>query len=210
MSLTFKEFLMEDFSNFKVGDRVQFADVGEDSVSAGPSRMNKLKGEIKEINIGNTAKVMFDGRKKRSTVNLDRLTKINESAQRDLADIDARIKSLRKEIGTPAEGRMTRANLQDWTQKREEAVRKVKREKGEVKTAEFHIPSDIASDVHTELHKMWKGKLGKGIPWGNFHGDKEGQTKVIFHDYTPGATSGKEGGKPVEQLIKYVKKHEVK
>jgi len=58
-----------------VGDRVIFIDV-EDSVSAGPSRMNKLKGTIKKLDYGNLAKVLFDGRKKLSTVNLNRLQKI--------------------------------------------------------------------------------------------------------------------------------------
>jgi len=60
--------------SLKVGDTVIFHDV-EDSVSASPSSINKLKGVIKELKAGGIAKVLFDGRKKRSTVNVENLKK---------------------------------------------------------------------------------------------------------------------------------------
>lgn len=135
---------------------------------------------------------------------------IEQSVADEIADKKSRIKSLRDRIGTQGESRGDNAELQKHQQDLRDLEARHKVETGETKSVEFVIPSKIASDVHSELHSLWKNTSAGKIPWGTFHHKDDDKTVVRFHGYTPGATSGKEGGKPVEQLIKYVKKHEVK
>ena len=121
------------------------------------------------------------------------------SAEQALADIDARIKSLRNQIGTPGQGRSDTADLQMLVQKRRDELEpKAKRERGEVKTVSVEVPEEKASQIHSELHKMWKGQDGRRIPWGTFATDKENVTSFQFTDYPT-------GDEAVEKLIAHVK-----
>ena len=104
----------------------------------------------------------------------------------------------KRDANSPSANFQTRETLRKAYDDLKHAKQQEKRDGGEVKTVSVEVPEDKASQIHSELHKMWKGQDGRRIPWGTFATDKENVTSFQFTDYPT-------GDEAVEKLIAHVK-----
>jgi hypothetical protein len=127
---------------------------------------------------------------------LEQIKQLNEQMTLDQAE--RWLEKARAEDRGPGMGRGTRENLR----RAENTVRRLRqqsrRESGEVVTASFDVPEEIANDVHVKLHELWKGSPGFNVPWRTFYTDTPGMIEVRFQDYDP-------SNPKIKDLIAYVK-----
>lgn len=133
-----------------------------------------------------------------------------ESTKAEVADAQRHLENAIKYDNSPAMGRSSQEAVHRAREHLKIKTQELDRNTGKIKTAKFDVPASKSSDIHMHLHGMWKNKgVPHAVPWGNFHHDEKDKSQVIFHDYTPGAVSGNEGGSTVEDLIKYVKSQSI-
>ena len=133
-----------------------------------------------------------------------------ESTKAEVEAAQVHLQNAIKYDNSPAMGPSSREDVHRAREHLKIKTKELDRNTGKVKTAKFDVPASSASDIHMHLHGMWKNKgVAHPIPWGNFHHDEKDKSTVAFHDYTPGAVSGNEGGSSVEDLIKYVKSQSI-
>lgn len=134
-----------------------------------------------------------------------------ESTKQEVADAQQHLENAIKYDNSPAGGPSSRDAVHRAREHLKVKTKELDRNSGKVKTVKFEVPASKTSDIHMHLHSMWKNKgIPHPLPWGTFHHDDKDKSVVAFHDYTPGAVSGNEGGSTVEDLIKYVKSQAIK
>ncbi len=133
-----------------------------------------------------------------------------ESTKAEVEAAKVHLQNAIKYDNSPAMGPSSREDVHRAREALKIKQKELDRNSGKVKTVKFDVPAEKSSDIHMHLHSMWKNKdIPHPTPWGNFHHDEKDKSQVIFHDYTPGAVSGNEGGSSVEDLIKYVKSQSI-
>ena len=133
-----------------------------------------------------------------------------ESTKAEVADAQRHLENAIKYDASPAMGRSSQEAVHRAREHLKVKTQELDRNTGKLKSKRFVVPASRASDIHMHLHSMWKNKgVPHSIPWGSLHHDEKDKTTIAFHDYTPGAVSGNEGGSTVEDLIKYVKSQSI-
>jgi len=133
-----------------------------------------------------------------------------ESTKAEVADAQRHLENAIRYDNSPAMGPSSKEEVHRAREHLKVKTRELDRNTGKVKTVKFDVPASKSSDIHMHLHSMWKNKgIASPVPWGNFHHEDKDKSSVAFHDYTPGAVSGNEGGSSVEDLIKYVKSQSI-
>ncbi len=133
-----------------------------------------------------------------------------ESTKAEVADAQRHLENAIRYDNSPAMGRSSQEDVHRAREHLKIKQQELDRNTGKVKTVKFDIPASRSSDIHMHLHSMWKNKgVPHPLPWGNYHHEEKDKSQIIFHDYTPGAVSGNEGGSSVEDLIKYVKSQSI-
>ena len=133
-----------------------------------------------------------------------------ESTKAEVADAKKHLENAIAYDASPAMGRSSQEEVHRAQERLKIVTRELDRNTGKVKSVRFDVPAARASDIHMHLHSMWKNaNIPHDTPWRTLHHEDKDKTTVAFHDYTPRAVSGNEGGSTVEELIKYVKSQAV-
>lgn len=191
-------------AEFQMGDRLKVIDVGPDGMATvtlpdGEEIGNKIPlAHLRPAGMDESLHENFG---------LEDLEEAILEADIDdmIAQAEKNLQTAKKYADSPAGNWQSRDEVRSSHEELEKLRQQKRRNDGEVKSVTFTVPSDKGSEIHTGLHKLWKGS-GARLPWGNYHHDEEGKSTVAFHDYIPGM---KAGGEPVEVLIDYVKQFEI-